>query len=81
MDKDLSYIIIGLLIIIIILLFKFSSQIYQSYKLINNQSVHGSDVLYAQIDELKDEVKEVKSDVEDIKFKDYYQLQLLNSLI
>ena len=81
MDKDSAYIIIGLLIIIIILLFKFSSQIYQSYKLINNQSVHGSDVLYAQIDELKDEVKEVKSDVEDIKFKDYYQLQLLNSLI
>ena len=81
MDKDLAYIIIGLLIIIIILLFKLSSQIYQSYKLINNQSVHGSDVLYAQIDELKDEVKEVKSDVEDIKFKDYYQLQLLNSLI
>jgi hypothetical protein len=38
--------------------------------LINNQSVHGSDILYAQIDELKDEVKEVKSDVEDIKFKD-----------
>ena len=70
MDKDLAYIIIGLLIIIIILLFKFSSQLYQSYKLINHQSVHGSDVLYSQIDELKDEVKEVKSDVEDIKFKD-----------
>ena len=70
MDKDLAYIIIGLLIIIIILLFKFSSQLYQSYKLINHQSVHGSDVLYAQIDKLKDEVKEVKSDVEDIKFKD-----------
>ena len=50
MNKDLAYIIIGLLIIIIILLFKLSSQIYQSYKLINNQSVHGSDVLYAQID-------------------------------
>ena len=70
MDKDLAYIIIGLLIIIIILLFKLSSQLYQSYKLINHQSVHGSDVLYAQIDKLKDEVKEVKSDVEDIKFKD-----------
>ncbi|MDA7703968.1 hypothetical protein N8784_05270 [Candidatus Pelagibacter sp.] len=70
MDKDLAYIIIGLLIIIIILLFKLSSQTYQSYMLINNQSVHGSDILYAQIDELKDEVKEVKSDVEDIKFKD-----------
>mgnify|MGYP006098645233 FL=1 len=70
MDKDLAYIIIGLLIIIIILLFKFSSQLYQSYKLINHQSIHGSDVLYSQIDELKDEFKEVKSDVEDIKFKD-----------
>ena len=57
MDKDLAYIIIGLLIIIMILLFKLSSQLVQSFKLINHQSVHGSDVLYPQIDELKDEIK------------------------
>ena len=57
MDKDLAYIIIGLLIFIIILLFKLSSQLVQSFKLINHQSVHGSDVLYPQIDDLKDEIK------------------------
>jgi hypothetical protein len=41
---------------------------------VNNKYIinygYGSDVFYSQINELKNEVKEVKSDVEDIKFKD-----------